>query len=206
VAATQEVIRRYFRYSCEYAMGLTDKETVQKSELLMNQLGAKVEDRSTVLPARQAAREAEASGKGNEGVYCGAAVDLGDGHMVTGKNSPLMHSASALVLNAIKHLAKLPDATHLLPPNIIESLNHFKKDVLRGNMLSLDLEETLIALSIGATADPAARAAVEKLKDLRGCEVHMTHIPTPGDDAGLRKLGVNLTTDPNFVTKQLFVA
>jgi len=29
-AAKQEVIRRYFRYRCEYAMGLTDKETVQR--------------------------------------------------------------------------------------------------------------------------------------------------------------------------------
>jgi len=46
--------------------------------------------------------------------------------------------------------------------------------------------------------------AIEKLKDLRGCEVHMTHIPTPGDEAGLRKLGVNLTSEPNFSTKSLF--
>jgi len=72
-------------------------------------------------------------------------------------------------------------------------------------MLSLDLEETLIALSIGATMNPGAQVAVDKLKELRGCEVHLTHIPTPGDDAGLRKLGVNLTTDPNFVSKQLFM-
>jgi uncharacterized protein (UPF0371 family) len=46
--------------------------------------------------------------------------------------------------------------------------------------------------------------AVEKLKELSGCEVHMTHIPTPGDEAGLRKLGVNLTSDPEFATKHLF--
>ena len=204
-AATQEVIRRYFRYACEYAMGLTDKGTVQRAELLMNELGANPEDRSTVIPARQAALDAEKNGKGNEGVYCGAAIDLGDGRMVTGKNSPLMHSASALILNAIKHLADLPDSSHLLPPNIIESLAHFKKDVLRGKMLSLDLEETLIALSISATMNPAAQVAVDKLKELRGCEMHLTHMPTPGDEAGLRKLGVNLTTDANFASKQLFI-
>jgi len=205
VAAIQEVIRRYFRYGCEYAMGLTDKETVQRAELLMNDLGAKPEDRSTVPPARQAALEAEKNGKGNEGIYCGAAVELRDGTIVTGKNSPLMHSSSALILNAIKRMAGLPDHIHLLPPEIIASLSHFKQDVLRGTMLSLDLEETLIALSIGATMNPAAQAAVDTLKELRGCEVHLTHIPTPGDDAGLRKLGVNLTTDPNFVTKHLFM-
>jgi uncharacterized protein (UPF0371 family) len=28
--------------------------------------------------------------------------------------------------------------------------------------------------------------------------------PTPGDEAGLRKLGVNLTSDPDFSTKCLF--
>jgi uncharacterized protein (UPF0371 family) len=37
--------------------------------------------------------------------------------------------------------------------------------------------------------NPAAKLALEKLKELRDCEVHMTHIPTPGDEAGLRRIG-----------------
>ena len=122
--------------------------------------------------------------------------------IVTGKNSPLLHAASSLVLNAAKHLAGIPDSIHLLPPSITESLGHLKKDVLKGKEVSLDLEETLIALSISATGNPAAQIAVEKLKELRGCEVHMTHIPTPGDEAGLRKLGVNLTSDPGYSTQR----
>jgi len=205
-AALQEIIRRYFRYACEYAIGIADKETVQRVELLLEYLGGKPEGRVVVNPARQAALEAEKNGKGNEGIYCGAAIQLADGAIVTGKNSPLMHAASALVLNAVKHLANIPATMHLLPPNIMESISHFKKDVLKGKMVSLDLEETLIALSISATMNPAAQMAVEKLKDLAGCEVHMTHMPTPGDDAGLRKLGVNLTSDPDFATKRLFVS
>jgi len=68
----------------------------------------------------------------------------------------------------------------------------------------LSLDETLIALSISSTSNPAAQVALEKLKELAGCEMHMTHIPTPGDEAGLRRLGVNLTTDPNFPSKNLF--
>jgi uncharacterized protein (UPF0371 family) len=203
-AAIREVIRRYFRYACEYAIGFADRETVQRVELLLEDLNAKPEDRIVVNPARQAGLEAERKGKGNEGIYCGAAIELADGSIITGKNSPLMHAASALVLNAVKHLAKIPDAMHLLPPNIMESISHFKKDVLKGKMVSLDLEETLIALSISATVNPAAQMAVEKLKELSGCEVHITHIPTPGDEAGLRKLGVNLTSDPEFATKCLF--
>ena len=77
--------------------------------------------------------------------------------------------------------------------------------VLNEKTLSLDLVEVLIALSVSATTNPAAQLAMEKLIDLQGCEVHMTHIPTPGDEAGLRRLGVNLTSDPNFSTKDLFV-
>jgi len=204
VAAIQEVIRRYFRYSCEYAIGFADKETVQRVELLLKDLNAKPEDRIVVTPARQAALEAEKKGKGNEGIFCGAAIELPDGTIITGKNSPLMHAASALILNAVKHLANVPDAMHLLPPSIMESISHFKKDVLRGKRVSLDLEETLIALGISATVNPAAQIAVEKLKELSCCEAHMTHIPTPGDEAGLRKLGVNLTSDPDFATKHLF--
>ena len=205
-AAVQEIIRRYFRYACEYAIGVAERETVQRVELLLEYLGGRPEDRVVVKPAREAALDAEKNGKGNEGIYCGAAIQLADGNILTGKNSPLMHAASALVLNAVKHLANIPESLHLLPPNIMESISHFKKDVLKGKMVSLDLEETLIALSISATMNPAAQLAVEKLKDLAGCEVHMTHMPTPGDDAGLRKLGVNLTSDPDFATKRLFVS
>jgi len=84
-----------------------------------------------------------------------------------------------------------------------KSLNVLKSSAISS---TLNLVETLIALSISATVNPAAQLAMEKLEDLRECEVHMTHIPTPGDEAGLRRLGVNLTSDPNFSTKDLFVA
>ena len=43
-----------------------------------------------------------------------------------------------------------------------------------------------------------AHLALEKMKELQGCEVHITHIPTPGDESGLRRFGINLTTDPNL--------
>lgn len=204
-ASIQEIIRRYFRYSCEYAMGLTDKGTVERAELIMKEIGATVEGRPVVMPARKASEEARIAEKGNEGIFCGAALQLADGTVITGRNSPTMHASSCLILNAAKHLAGIPSSLDLLPKNIIQSLNHFKRDVLNGKRLSLDLEETLIALSISGTSNPAAQAAVEKLKELRGCDVHITHIPTSGDEAGLRKLGLNLTCDPDFSTRSLFL-
>jgi uncharacterized protein (UPF0371 family) len=205
-AAKQEIIRRYFRYRCEYVMGLTDKETVQRVELLIKDFNLDIEYRRVVEPARTAAIECRESGMGNEGIFCGAAMDLGNGGIVTGFNSPKFHAASSLVLRAIKNLAEIPDKIKLLPPNIVESVRNLKTKVLNEKTLSLDLLETLIALSISATGNPAAQLAMEKLEELQGCEVHMTHIPTPGDEAGLRRLGVNLTSDPNFSTKNLFIS
>lgn len=204
-SSKQEILRRCYRYRCEYAMGLADKETVQRVELFMENVGIQPEDRPVVHPAAEAARQAQAQGKGNEGIFCGAAIQLRDGAIITGSNSPLMHAASSLVLNAVKHLAEIPDKIKLLPPAITDSVRNLKTDILNERSVSLDLEETLIALSISAATSSAAQLAIEKLTELRNCEAHMTHIPTPGDEAGLRKLGVNLTSEPHFPTKDLFM-
>ncbi len=203
-ASEQEVLRRYYRYRCEYVMGFADKETVQRVELFIKDFGIKQEDRRVVAPAWRAAVEAQEQNKGNDGIYCGAAIELKDGTIITGNNSPLMHAASSLILHTIKHLADIPNKIMLLPRYITDSVRNLKTDILEEKSVSLDLEETLIALSISATTNPAAQLAIEKLKELRSCEVHMTHMPTPGDEAGLRRLGVNLTTEPNFATRNLF--
>jgi uncharacterized protein (UPF0371 family) len=204
-AAQQEIIRRYFRYRCEYAMGFTDKETVQRVELFINDFNLKLEDRKVVKPARDAAKDAMERDKGNEGIYCGAAIELKDGTIITGSNSPLMHAASSVIIHAIKHLAGIPEKIKLLPSNITDSIRKLKTEILDEKNVSLDLEEALIAISISSTSNPAAELALEKLKELQECEIHMTHIPTPGDEAGLRRMGVNLTTDPNFSTNNLFI-
>ncbi len=204
-AAKEEIIRRYFRYNCEYAMGLTDKGTVERIELVMEELKLRPEDRSVVAPANRALRESEKKGKAGEGAYCGAAIELKDGSIVTGKSSGFMHATASLILNAVKELAEIPDKIHLLSPSIIESIAKLKKNISGAKTVSLDLEEALIALSISATTNPTAQLAMERLKELAGCDVHATHMPTPGDEAGLRKLGVNLTSAPNFSSKSLYV-
>jgi uncharacterized protein (UPF0371 family) len=204
-AAKQEIIRRYFKYGCEYAMGLADKNTVQRAELLMNELNLTPLNRKVVEHARLASVDAKKKGKGNEGVFAGAALELKNGKIITGKNSPLMHAASSLILNAIKELANIPDNIHLLSPNILNSISKLKSEIFNNKRLSLNLEETLIALSISADFNPSAKVAMEKLKDLKGCEMHSTHIPTPGDEAGLRRLGLYITSEPNFSSKSLFI-
>jgi uncharacterized protein (UPF0371 family) len=205
-ASHQEIIRRYFRYKCEYVLGLVSKETVDRADLIMKEMGLKVEDRITVEPARLTAIQCENCDKGNAGIFCGAAVELADGTIVTGKNSGILHAASSLILNSIKTLASIPDEIHLLSPRVIESIFNLEKNILGEKSVSLDVEETLIALSFSAATNPTAQFAMEKLSELRGCEVHITHIPTPGDEAGLRRLGVNLTSDPNFSTNSLYMS
>lgn len=203
-ASKQEIIRRYFRCAVEYYIGILDKEILNHAETILHKAEAAAEDRKVVLPARKAALDAVNCGKGNAGIFCGAALELHDGTIITGKNSSLLHASSSLILNAAKHLAGLPDKMYLLPKNIIDSVTYLKKDILNGRMVSLDVEETLILLGVSALYNPAAQMALENLNKLQGCEVHLTHIPTPGDEAGWRKLKVNLTCDPEYSSKSLF--
>ena len=206
-AAKQEIVRRYFRYACDVRAGLADDDTVRRIEALLEEFELRPEDRSVVPPARQAAgRRRAAADKGHQGVFCGAAVQLPNGRVVAGCNSPLMHAASSLVLNAIKRLAELPPHLDLISPTVIESIAELRKDILRRESISLNLEETLIALSISSTTNPTARLAMDQLPKLRGCELHLTHLPTGGDEKALRRLGVNLTCDPSFATTKLFVS
>jgi uncharacterized protein (UPF0371 family) len=205
-ASKQELIRRYFRYNKEYIMGIERRETVERVSFLMKELDVKTSDRKVVDIARKAAEEAELEGKGNEGIFCGAAVELADGRIVTGKNSKLMHSSSSLIINAIKVLANIPDEIFLLSPQIIGQISKLKKGIFEAESESLDLEETLIALSISSLTNHTAELAMKKLPLLEGCEMHITHIPTPGDEVGLNHLGVNLTTDGKFSSRNLFVS
>jgi len=205
-AAVQEVIRRYFRYQCEYALGSVEAATVQRTELLLRDLGVRPEHRRVVSPARQAAEDACAHGKGHEGVFCGATIELDDGCLISGCNSPLMHASSSLILNAVKHLARIPEPMHVLAPGVLQSIADMKRGVLQRKHVSLNLEEALIALSVSSAGNPAAQMAMAQLAALRGCDVHLTHIPTPGDEAGLRRIGVNITSDPVFPSRDLFQA
>lgn len=205
-AAYQEIIRRHLRSFVDYAMGRTGKDVLDRCEEIMARVGAKDTNRHVVSPAREAAIKSEQEGKGYKGIYCGAAIELADGTIIIGKNSDILHASSSMILNATKYLAGIPDNMVLLPEAIIDSVTHMKRDLLNGKNASLDVEETLIALSISAVSNPAAQMALEKLTELNNCEMHSTHIPTPGDEDGLRKLKINVTSDPVFSSKRLFVS
>lgn len=194
-AGRQEIVRRYFRYQWETLRRVEHPETLQRVKKIMLEHEVDVLERRVVAPARLAAAEAESSGKGHQGVFCGAAIELEDGLIVTGKNSPLLHAEAAMILNASKLLGKIPDAIHLLAPGIIASIHQLKTRSLQGRSPSLNLSETLVALAISCATNPTAQLALETLHHLRGCQMHTTHAPSRGDEEALRKLGVLVTTD-----------
>ncbi len=205
-AATQEIIRRYYRALADYANGRGEKAAADRIKLMLENVGASEFDRAVVKAAHDAAVEAEKEpGKGNDGTFCGAAIELSDGRIVTGKNSPLLHAASSCVLNAIKVLAGLPPSLPLLSNDVIHSVGKLKHEIMHAKQLSLTLAETLTALSVSVPSNPAAGMAMEQLSKLAGCEMHMSHLPTAGDETGLRKLGINLTAEPIFASRNLFM-
>ena len=107
-------------------------------------------------------KEAEANNEGNKGIFCGAAIELKDGTIIKGKNSPLMHAASSVIIKAMKHLAGIPEKIPLLSPNIIESVGALKRDILQAKTVSMDLEEIMISLSISAATNPTVQVALYK--------------------------------------------
>lgn len=203
-AARQEIIRRHFRYTMEFKQGIETKETVEIVERLMQQVNAKDVDRAVVPAARHAAERCEELGKGNRGVFCGSAIQLPEQGIVTGHNTPLMHAESAMILNAVKKLALIPDAIDILPDNLITNITHLKKDIFGGKAASLNVEEVLVALSISAATNPTSAYCMERLKLLAGCDVHSTHDIGKGDEHGLRKLKLNLTSDGLPTSRGLF--
>lgn len=192
-ASREEIIRRYFRYHREFVEGETTIETIERIEKILEKSGLKPEDRKVVMPARKAAEEAR-SRKGYRGVFCGSALQISGGVIVTGKNSDLMHAESAMLLNAAKEIAGVDDSVDVISRGVIESLRKLKS-VMGMSSTSLDVKETLDALASSAVSDKNATKCMEALKELSGCEMHTTHMMDSGDEIPLSRLGLNVTTD-----------
>nr|MCR5457805.1 DUF1846 family protein [Clostridiales bacterium] len=62
----------------------------------------------------------------------------------------------------------------------------------------------LIALSICALTDDNAEHAINQLNKLKNCEAHSTVILSRVDESTFKKLGVNLTCEPNYHSKRLY--
>ncbi len=194
-ASIQEIIRRWYTARCAAKKGNPDTTEIQKLDVLMNELNLTAENRPCVVPALQVAEKTDGPA---------AAIELPDGHIVTGKTTALMGASSAAVLNALKYLAGISDSIDLIAANIIEPIQKLKVNHLRSSNPLLHLDQILLALSIGAVTNPTAKLALEKLGELKGSEVHSTVILSREDEITFKKLGFNVTCEPEYQTARLY--
>lgn len=195
-ASKQEVIRRYYKAACDYKNGLCDQNVVFRCEALMEELNAEKTDRDVVHFALE---KAEKTG----GLHC-VAIKLNDGHVVTGKSSPMISATSAAMINAIKYLSGIADDIHLISPVVLEPITAMKRSI--GSKASkLNLHEALIALSICAATNPSVAYALQKLPELEHCEAHSTKMLTPSEEEYVKRLRINLTCEPEFISKDLYI-
>ena len=190
-ASRQEIIRRYYEALCSQKKGKQVDEAIRKLELLMKKAGVKAEERRVVAPALE---RAELTG------HPAAAMELPDGTIVTGRTSDLLGASSALLLNALKALGGLPDDLHMISPIVLAPIQNLKTNHLGNRNPRLHTDETLIALSISASTNPMAHHAMEQLSKLRGCEVHSSVILSQVDERTFKRLGVNLTCEPRYMS------
>ncbi len=195
-ASKKEIIRRYYTALCDKRKGQATPGVIEKLELLMRQAGISPDDRKVAVAAREK-RDAT-------GGQPAAAAEMPDGTVLTGKTSALLGASSALLLNSLKYLAGIDDSVDLISRAVIEPVQELKTKHLGNHNPRLHTNEVLIALSIAAAHDKNARRAVQALEQLRGCEVHSTVILSEADASTFRKLGMNLTCEPEYQTKKLF--
>ncbi|MEG1004599.1 DUF1846 domain-containing protein [Clostridium sp.] len=202
-ASRQEIIRRYFKTAVEYKKGYVDKETFQRVSLIMSELNLEEKDRKVVIKAREKSEMLKTEKDENE-ICSAVAIELEDGTILTGKTSNLMNGTAAVVINAIKHFANISDEIHLISPVILEPIINLKEQTLASKRPALNSEEVLMALSICAATNPMAQVALEKLPMLKGAQAHSTTIISNNDEQTFRKLGIDVTSDAEYPTQNLY--
>ena len=193
--AKDEILRRYFAALCRKRKGENDGAEADKIKMLMTKGGIDEGQRPVV---------AEALARAEKTGVPAVAIQLPDGRVITGKTSSLLGAVSAATINALKALAGIPRETKLISPEILKPVSNLKIKRLGYQNPRLHLDEVLIALSICAVQDKVARKALGCLDKLAHCDAHSTVILSPADESTLKKLGVQLTCEPQFQTKALY--
>ena len=195
-AAKQEIIRRYYDALCDRRQGRGSDSAIYKLELLMQQSGASAELRPVIHESLELAEKTGAPAM---------VIQLHDGSFAYGKTSNLMGCSSAALLNALKYISKTGGhGVHLIAQSAIEPIQTVKVKHLGSNNPRLHSDEILIALASSASTDPKAAKALDALTDLQGCQAHCSVILSPADADTYRKLGIQLTCEPQYETNKLY--
>jgi len=124
---------------------------------------------------------------------------------VDGKTSELMGCSAAALLNALKHLSNAGgQGVHLVAQSAIEPIQTLKVKYLGSENPRLHSDEILIALASSANADVKAARAMEVLAQLKGCQAHCTVMLSQNDFETYKRLGIQLTCEPQYQTNKLY--
>ena len=186
-AGKDEIIRRYYTALNQMADGACNDAEVNKIDLLLKQAKISTDDRRVTVEAR---RRLEESGVPS------SAMELEDGTIITAASSPLLGTASSLLLNATKHLAGIDHGLKLISQDFIEPIQRTKIEYLGGHNPRLHTDEVLVALSVLSRQDENCRRALAQLPSLAGLQAHTTIMLGEVDRKIFKKLGVDLTCDP----------
>ena len=188
-ASKKEIVRRYYNEMNNYKLGISDEDAYKKVKLLMNELGIDETYLDVIKPALD---------KQNKTGTDVIAIKIGK-KIITGKQTDILTPASSVVINAIKHLSKIPDDINLLSPNVLEPMLKLKKDMNNGTRLTLP--EVLTALSICSVTNSMTEKALNCITKLKDCEAHATYIVDDGDKETLKALKINLTCESKYIEK-----
>ena len=188
-AAIEEIVRRYYNILCDFKQGICSEETVDRIKLLMDKLGLTLANRDVAKVALKKAEKEKVNA---------IAIQLPNGKIITGKESELLSSASAAILNAVKEITKIPDEEFLLSPSVLSGIFKMKQKTSYKTSYCLNLSEVLIALSICSITNPIIEKAINNLAKLRGCEAHASYIIEKSELNVIKNLGINLTCEPKM--------
>lgn len=202
-AACQEIIRRYLIAECDYKKGKIGEDVLERTKLLMDDMGLCEDNRAVVKAAREYAKAKKAQNEKYKNTVA-FALELEDGRFVTGRSSRRMVAAAAAMLNGVKLLCGIDDGINLISPEVLKSIQEMKTSILHAERTSLNLKEVLTALTISATTDPLAEEALEAISRLEGCRAHCTAILSDNDEKALKTMGIDATSDPEYATNNLY--
>ena len=194
-ASKQEIIRRYYSALLEVRKGKISKETISKLEILMQRMQINISDRDVVKPALDVANRT-----GEPAV----AMQLNDGTIVTGKTGKLLGASAAALLNALKVLANIDDSIDIIDSKVIEPIQTLKVNHMGSRNPRLHTDEILLSLAVSAVTNSVAKLALEQLSKLKGAQLHSTVILSHVDEKTLKKLGMDITSEPKRKAKNPF--
>lgn len=202
-ASKQEIIRRAFAVENDYKKGIASSDTLRRMQVMLEDINLKKEDRVPVLPARHYAKEVQERLQSTD-LQAVIAIELPNSKIITGRTTTLMDASAAAILNGLKVLANIADEIDVLAPMILETIQRLKTDELHSKVPTLSANELLIALSISAVTNPTAMLAYNKLGELEGAQAHSTVILNPENEQTLKMLGIDVTSDPQYPSENLF--